>query len=483
MNFTLSHSKATSYSQTLSQMIMDKMAAFAQYVLEIEFFSACVYRGEELECYLSNLPNTVVEGLPTSVTRQSFAQYTFDKVITLKRHLSFEKPWQEYVMIEKTWFVQRALDHDYKVVLGFHALENRELTTEIHTQILQFSEAVAYQVGYYGLKNQLNLPSHVSPLHELQNNLGLIGISEGINTVRDLILRVAPTDSTVIILGETGTGKELVAKAIHKQSNRKDSAFVKINCAAIPFHLLESELFGHEKGAFTGAVERKIGKFELANNGTLFLDEIGDMPHELQAKILRVLQEKSFERVGGNKTVNANVRIITATHCDLEKLIEAGTFRQDLYYRLNVFPIQIPALRERVEDIPVLVEHFVNHFARTLNKHLLGVNQQVLSCLMQNTWQGNVRELQHVIERACILSKGKYINKTYIYQNTSTIQDETNHFEVKPLQEIERSYIIQVLQHCQGKVFGEKGAAQLLGLPPTTLLSKMKKLHIQKQIG
>jgi formate hydrogenlyase transcriptional activator len=238
---------------------------------------------------------------------------------------------------------------------------------------------------------------------------------------------------------------------------------VKINCAAIPFHLLESELFGHEKGAFTGAVERKIGKFELANGGTLFLDEIGDMPHELQAKLLRVLQEKSFERVGGNKTVKTNVRIITATHCNLEKLIEAGTFRQDLYYRLHVFPIQIPALRERVEDIPVLVEHFVNHFAKTLNKHLLGVSQQVLNCLMQNTWQGNVRELQHVIERACILSKGKYINKVSISQNT--IQARSDDFEIRPLQEIERNYIIQVLQHCHGKVFGENGAAQLLGLP------------------
>jgi formate hydrogenlyase transcriptional activator len=169
-----------------------------------------------------------------------------------------------------------------------------------------------------------------------------------------------------------------VAKAIHEQSHRKEGVFVKINCAAIPFHLLESELFGHEKGAFTGAVERKIGKFELANGGTLFLDEIGDMPHELQAKLLRVLQEKSFERVGGNKTIKTNVRIITATHCNLEKLIEAGAFRQDLYYRLQVFPIQIPALRERKEDIPVLVEHFVNHFAKTLNKQLLGVSQQVL---------------------------------------------------------------------------------------------------------
>lgn len=481
MNFTLSHSKATSYSQTLSQLIMDKMAAFAQYVLEIDFFSACVYRGEELECYLCNLPNTVIDNIPASVTKQSFAQYAFDKVILLKRHLSFETPWQEYSAIKQTWLVQRVLDHDYKVVLGFHALENRELDTERYTQILDFSDAVAYQVGYYGLKNQLNVPSHVSPLHELQNNLGLIGISEGMHTVRDLILRVAPTDSTVIILGETGTGKELVAKAIHEQSNRKDSAFVKINCAAIPFHLLESELFGHEKGAFTGAVERKIGKFELANGGTLFLDEIGDMPHELQAKLLRVLQEKTFERVGGNKTVKTNVRIITATHCDLEKLIEAGAFRQDLYYRLHVFPIQIPALRERVEDIPVLVEHFVNHFAKTLNKHLLGVSQQMLNCLMQNTWQGNVRELQHVIERACILSKGKYINKVSTSQNT--IQARSDDFEIRPLQEIERNYIIQVLQYCHGKVFGENGAAQLLGLPPTTLLSKMKKLHIQKQIG
>ncbi|NBA78530.1 AAA domain-containing protein [Emticicia sp. ODNR4P] len=479
----ISHSKAASYSQTLSQMILDKMVAFAQYVLEIEFFSACVYRGEELECYLSNLPNTIVENIPVSITRQSFAQYTFDKVIMLKRHLSFGIPWQEYSSIKQTWIVQRALDHDYKVVLGFHSSKNRELATELNTQILHFSDAIAYQVGYYGLKNQLNVPSQVPPLHELQNNLGIIGISEGIHEVRDLILRVAPTDSTVIILGETGTGKELVAKAIHEQSHRKEGVFVKINCAAIPFHLLESELFGHEKGAFTGAVERKIGKFELANGGTLFLDEIGDMPHELQAKLLRVLQEKSFERVGGNKTIKTNVRIITATHCNLEKLIEAGAFRQDLYYRLQVFPIQIPALRERKEDIPVLVEHFVNHFSKTLNKQLLGVSQQVLDSLMQHTWQGNVRELQHVIERACILTKGKYLNKIVISQNSSTTQEKNNHFEIRPLQEVERNYIIQVLQHCQGKVFGENGAAQLLGLPPTTLLSKMKKLQIQKQIS
>lgn len=483
MNFMMSHAKATKYSQTLSQVIMDKIAAFAQNILEIKSFSASVYKGEELECYLSNLSNTVIENVPASVARQSFSQYSFDQVITVKRHLSLETPWQEYSSIQQTWLVQKVLDENYKVVLGFHASENPELRPNLHAEILGFSDTITYQIGYYGLKNQLNVCSHVSPLHELQNNLGLIGISEGIQEVRDLILRVAPTDSTVIILGETGTGKELVAKAIHEQSHRKEGVFVKINCAAIPFHLLESELFGHEKGAFTGAVERKIGKFELTNGGTLFLDEIGDMPHDLQAKLLRVLQEKSFERVGGNKTVKTNVRIITATHCNLEKLIEAGTFRQDLYYRLQVFPIQIPALRERKEDIPLLVEYFVNHFSKTLNKQLLGVNQQVLDSLMQHTWQGNVRELQHVIERACILTKGKYLNKIAISQNNSTIQENNNHFEVKPLQEIERNYIIRVLQHCQGKVFGENGAAQLLGLPPTTLLSKMKKLQIQKQIS
>jgi formate hydrogenlyase transcriptional activator len=316
----------------------------------------------------------------------------------------------------------------------------------------------------------------------------IVGESKALSRVLHQVEVVAPTNSTVLIRGETGSGKELVARAIHNLSSRRDHIFVKLNCAAIPLGLLESELFGHEKGAFTGAIARKIGRFELANQGTLFLDEIGDIPLELQPKLLRVLQEQEFERLGSTRPIRVNVRLIAATHRNLAKMIEANQFRADLFYRLNVFPVVVPPLRERTEDIPALATRFVEKYSGEMNKRVRHIPDTVLRALMEYDWPGNVRELQNFIERAVILSPGEVLMAPLAELRSSGVVSrppvETAGMSPIPastgLKEMEREHILATLRETGWVLGGQKGAAVRLGLPRTTLLYKMRRLGISR---
>jgi len=312
---------------------------------------------------------------------------------------------------------------------------------------------------------------------------GMIGAGSAMQKLFQLVSIVSPSDSTVLILGETGTGKELVAKAIHNTSPRKDKFMIKVNCAALPANLVESELFGHEKGSFTGAVERRIGKFELANNGTLFLDEIGEMPLELQVKLLRAIQEREIERIGGKSVIKTNVRIIAATNRNLRKEVEAGKFRSDLFYRLNVFPIHLPPLRDRKEDLPMLASHFISQQTQRSGKKIANISQRALETLMRYDWPGNVRELEHLIERSVLMTTGPTIKEIPLPSDVDTgFSDPTHGSTLKTLDELEKDHILVVLKKCGHKIGGPGGAAELLRLPATTLHSKIKKLGIKKNL-
>jgi transcriptional regulator with GAF, ATPase, and Fis domain len=309
----------------------------------------------------------------------------------------------------------------------------------------------------------------------------IIGNSPQINNSLNKVKQVAPLDVTVLILGETGTGKELIARAIHNLSNRKDNTFITVNCAALPVQLIESELFGHEKGSFTGALEKRIGKFEIADGGTIFLDEIGELPLEIQAKLLRVLQEKEFERLGGKSVIHSDVRIVAATNRDLEKEIEQGKFRADLFFRLNVFPILVPPLRERKDDIPLLVKYFIDKYSKKIGKELKSIRKNDMDMMMQYSWPGNIRELEHLIERALIISDGSNLNfEKLLGDNLPKNEPDSKPF--KTLVEMEKDHIINALKMSDGKVTGENSAAHLLGLNGKSLGSKMKKLGIKREI-
>jgi formate hydrogenlyase transcriptional activator len=301
----------------------------------------------------------------------------------------------------------------------------------------------------------------------------IVGNSDALRQVLGMVRIVAPTDATVLINGETGTGKELIAEAIHKCSNR-NVPFVKVNCAAIPAGLLESELFGHERGAYTGAVARGIGRFERANRGTLFLDEIGDLPLELQPKLLRVLQERQFERLGGAATIHTDVRVICATHRNLINMVDEHQFRADLFYRLSVFPIELPPLRDRREDIRLLVHHFAMHYAARMRKPIVAIADQFMAALARHSWPGNVRELQNLIERSVILSKGAVLNGPLPGLTCTRLSAPVT------MEEAERSHVLQTLQQTGGVLGGPHGAAVRLGLPRTTLIAKMKRLRINR---
>lgn len=307
----------------------------------------------------------------------------------------------------------------------------------------------------------------------------IVGEGVAINTVFKAIGQVATSDSTVLIYGETGTGKELIAKEIHNQSKRSTKLMVKINCAAIPLNLIESELFGHEKGSFTGAGERKLGKFELADCGTLFLDEVGEMPMEVQSKLLRVLQEREIERVGGNFPISVDVRIIAATNRNLLQAVASGNFRADLFYRLNVFPITVPPLRERKGDIRILVDHFLEKHGKKIGRKITGISKQVLHDFRQYDWPGNVRELEHVIERSILMTSQPIITEVYL-PNSKTHEIVSHLDDLPPTLANEKNHITQVLQQCGGKVSGSGGAAEVLGMPPSTLFSKLKRLGIKR---
>jgi len=320
----------------------------------------------------------------------------------------------------------------------------------------------------------------------------IVGHSAALRRVLHQVEIVAPTDATVLLTGETGTGKELIARAIHNLSSRRSHAFVKLNCAAIPTGLLESELFGHEKGAFTGAVTQRIGRFELANRGTIFLDEIGDIPLEVQPKLLRVLQEREFERLGSPRTLRTDARLIAATNRDLTAMVEAQTFRADLFYRVNVFPVHVPPLRERLDDIPLLVRYFAQQFARRMHKTIETIPADIMQALIQYPWPGNIRELQNIIERAVILSPGPVLQvpRTDLTPRaTDTVPlkhemlDPARRTPIQTvLEETERKHILHVLEETNWVVAGPQGAAVRLGMKRSTLQFRMKKLGIFRRV-
>jgi transcriptional regulator with GAF, ATPase, and Fis domain len=309
----------------------------------------------------------------------------------------------------------------------------------------------------------------------------IVGSSPALQAVLSQVAKVAPTDSTVLITGETGTGKELIARAIHKRSPRSARAFVSVNCAAIPQDLIASELFGHEKGAFTGAIQRRLGRFEAADGGTIFLDEVGELPAETQVALLRVLQEREFQRVGGNESLRTNVRVVAATNRKLEAAIANGEFREDLFYRLNVFPLVVPPLRERKEDIPLLVQYFVDRYATKAGKRITGISRRSLELLQVYTWPGNIRELQNVIERSVIVSESEdlSVDESWLGQRSAGSESSAQRLSEK-LASHEREMIEEALAASNGRVSGPLGAATKLGIPQSTLDSKIKTLRINK---
>lgn len=356
---------------------------------------------------------------------------------------------------------------EYLIGIAINISKLKKAEEKLSTQISEINR----------LKNQLlaeniYLREEIKSQHDFED---IIGESEALMHTLFRIEQVASLNTTVLLEGETGTGKELFAMAIHNRSPRSAKSFVKVNCAALPASLIESELFGHEKGAFTGAIQKQIGRFELANQGTIFLDEIGEIPIELQSKLLRVLQEGEFERLGNSKTIKVDVRIIAATNRNLEKQIKKKLFRKDLYYRLNVYPITIAPLRDRILDIPLLAEHFVERFNRKLAKSISRISNKTIKKLQNYSWPGNIRELENVIERAIIISSGSSLVVEQLLKPGFEVEEH-----LLPLAEYERQYIIKVLESTYWRVDGQEGAARILDMHPETLRSRMRKLEIKR---
>jgi len=348
---------------------------------------------------------------------------------------------------------------------------------------VQFAIALENALAYCEIEELKNRLAEENLILEDEMRSGyqfqeIVGESAALQHVLRQVETVAPTDSSVLLLGETGTGKERVARAIHNLSRRSNGPFVKINCAAIPAGLLESELFGHEKGAFTGAVSQKVGRFELAENGTIFLDEVGDTPLELQPKLLRVLQEQEFERLGGSRTIRVNTRVVAATNRDLSSMVAERQFRSDLYYRLNVFPIRVPPLRERAEDIPLLVRFFAQMYSRRMNRNIETIPSDTMEALARYPWPGNVRELENLVERAVILSPGSVLRVPLAELRGP---EATSPAAAATLEQMERDHILHVLRDSNWRLSGPSGAAARLGMKRTTLQSRMKKLGIGKR--
>src|SRR2546422_2382020 len=371
-------------------------------------------------------------------------------------------------------FEKRAFD-DSEVQLLQDVLEIVSIAV---ANALAFEEITA-------LKEQLQAENRLLRDEIVQRSIfeEIVGSSQSLRKVLSSIDRVAPTDSTVLVTGETGTGKELIAHAIHRRSPRSNRALVKVNCAALPAELIASELFGHEKGAFTGALQQRVGRFETAHGGTIFLDEIGELTPEMQISLLRVLQEKEFERVGGNKTIHTDVRVITATNRDLQREVADGRFRSDLYYRLNVFPIHVPALKDRSDDIPILVDYFISRFAGRMGKRIRQIEKRTFDAMQQYSWPGNIRELQNVIERGVILAEAEVFRL-----DPGTLPQESQGSAeiaapaVESTREQQKAHIEAVLKETRGRIAGPDGAAARLGMPASTLESKIKTLKINKHL-
>ncbi|CAF3413585.1 unnamed protein product [Rotaria sp. Silwood2] len=348
----------------------------------------------------------------------------------------------------------------------------RTMFLDITDRVLMEQEQIKLQAENLYLRDEIKLNNNFEEI---------VSKSKKFHQILRQIEQVASTDASVLILGESGTGKELLARAIHNISKRNKKPLIKINCANLPASLIESDLFGHERGAFTGALERKIGRFELANDGTIFLDEIGELPVELQAKLLRVLQEGEFERLGNPKTMKVNVRVIAATNRNLEEAIAKKEFRADLFYRLNVFPIISPPLRSRKEDIPLLVNHFIKKYESKMGKEIKKIGDNVIDALMLYDWPGNIRELENIVERALILSRGDTLEYGSWIPDVKMKGSNADEKVSLKLDDVEKQHIIAVLNKTNWKVSGENGAAKILGLNPTTLESKMKKLEIKRE--
>lgn len=440
----------------------------------------------EMSVSLRDFKSWGANAIPTN-GKSIFNGYDFKKlrmdnkwISSVSDHLQL----QSALVIEVGW-----KEETFQFMFFAHSSEKY---TKVHTGVInQFQKSLQLIIEkvVYGKEPAVQVtfepPVHVVQHQQQQESPepsfnGIIGNSPLLRNVFNKIEMVAPDDTSVLILGESGTGKEKIAHTIHNLSPRKSKPMVTVNCAALPLTLIESELFGHEKGAFTGANDKRIGKFEQADGGTIFLDEIGELPLEAQVKLLRVLQEKEIERLGGSNTKKINVRIITATNRNLEKEVAEGRFRLDLYYRLNVFPIELPALRQRKEDIPALVYHFLDKYNKKASKPVTGISGEALEELQSYDWPGNIRELEHLVERSMLLSAGSEITAIDL-----PVANQTSHMEsgdnsrVKTMEEMERDHIMSILKICKGKVYGPGGAAEILNIPSTTLNSKIKKLGIK----
>ncbi|MBK0368318.1 sigma 54-interacting transcriptional regulator [Flavobacterium agrisoli] len=402
----------------------------------------------------------------------------FEEVV---QKCAFENLISKFFNVESAMFISLSFPYNIKLELAFYNRKSQVYKSS-HLDVFKKTQKEIERLVLPLLQVEFTSKDQSKELVKTTVNAAafdrIIGNSAELLSVFDNIRRVAPMPSSVLILGESGTGKELFARSIHDLSLRSKKPYVVINCGAIPENLIESTLFGHEKGSFTGATEMRIGKFEQANGGTIFLDEIGEMPLDMQVKLLRVLQEMEIERIGGTKTIPIDVRVIAATNRNLEEQVEAGKFRLDLYYRLHVFPIYTPALRKRKEDIPLLVSYFINKIC----KEKIEVTKQVLNKMMDYHWPGNIRELENYIERSVLLAKNSCIDQFQISNNNSAVDShKTTTAILKPLFTMERDYILSVLRICKGKVYGEGGAAEILQIPSSTLNSKIKKLGISKE--
>jgi len=412
------------------------------------------------------------------------------------RKLRMENPWvktiSDHYQLESVLVTEIERTGEQFQFVFFNHLS--DLYTKVHTGIInQFKKSLELVLDQviYGKDIVLEIQSSTLPMAEKpivknenteipKDYNGIIGNSTLLHAAFKKLELVAPDDTSVLILGESGTGKEKIAQTIHKLSPRKNKPLVTVNCAALPLTLIESELFGHEKGSFTGANEKRIGKFEQADGGSIFLDEIGELPLEAQVKLLRVLQEKEIERLGSNYTKKINVRIITATNRNLEKEVSEGRFRLDLYYRLNVFPIELPALRQRKEDIPALVSYFIYKFGKKSSSGATGISAEALHQLQEYDWPGNIRELEHLIERTMLLTEGETITQVELPGSLNVMgYAGDDQFKIKTMEEMEREHILSILKMCKGKIYGPGGAAEILNIPSTTLNSKIKKLGIK----
>lgn len=426
---------------------------------------------------MAELDQIAAESLPIE-TAQVFENKSFEKI---SREAASVRLIAETFGIRS--FINILVPAENDVLnFSFYARQTQVYNTE-HLAILDALESTLSRLvnNMRQFQTQKTITNTAAPVIETESKPaifeGMIGNSKKMFTVFDYIKKVAPSDTSVLILGESGTGKEKVAQSIHNLSTRKDKPLIIINCGAIPDKLAESLLFGHEKGAFTGATDRQVGKFELADGGTIFLDEVGEMPIDLQVKLLRVLQEKEIERVGGRSPIKVDVRIIAATNKNLEEEVASGKFRMDLYYRLHVFPITVPSLRERADDIPALAQHFLDLYGK-MNGRQLKLAEGCLTQIVNYHWPGNIRQLEHLIHRSILLADSPTIKEIQIPKSLEPKQAEPE-FEIKSIHDNERDYIYYILKKCKGKVYGQGGAAELLDIPPSTLNSKIKKLGIK----